>query len=194
MALMQKDDSELVKLVLAGDSASFEPLVIKYQPRIFAMARRYTNTEEEARDLVQEIFLKAYQKLSSFKSRAPFEHWLMRLAIRTCYDTLRNQKRKKEITFSDLAENEQTWLERFVTTPDSNAYNVQAAQTLVNKILEQLSPNARLVITLLEIEDKSVKEVSKLTGWPETLVKVRAFRARAEMRKILSKINPEKYL
>jgi len=75
-----------------------------------------------------------------------------------------------------------------------SARNAEAARALIGRVLERLSPPARLVITLLELEDRSVKEISKLTGWSIPLVKVRAFRARAEMRKILSRIAKEKYL
>ena len=75
-----------------------------------------------------------------------------------------------------------------------NEEHAQAAKQLVQRLLEQLSPPARLVINLLEIEDRSVKEISRLTGWSIPLVKVRAFRARAEMRKILKRIAKDKYL
>ena len=78
--------------------------------------------------------------------------------------------------------------------PDTAADNADAAKLLVGRVLEQLSPPARLVITLLEIEDRSVKEIAELTGWSVPLVKVRAFRARAEMRKILAKMAKDKYL
>jgi RNA polymerase sigma-70 factor (ECF subfamily) len=81
-----------------------------------------------------------------------------------------------------------------VAQPENASENAEAARLLVGRILERLSPPARLVITLLEIEDRSVKEISKLTGWSVPLVKVRAFRARAEMRKILAKITKDKYL
>jgi len=180
--------------VLRGDSASFEPLVEKYSPRVFATARRYARRESEVEDIVQEVWLKAFQKLSSFRGEAPFEHWLMRLAVRTCYDFLRGHQRNRETTFSELTEPENDWLERFVQQPETAAENAEAARMLVERLLEQLSPPARLIITLLEIEDRSVKEISKLTGWSIPLVKVRAFRARAEMRKALSKIAKQKYL
>ena len=78
--------------------------------------------------------------------------------------------------------------------PDHSDENASAARQLVERILEQLTPPARLVITLLEIEERSVKEIAELTGWSVPLVKVRAFRARAEMRKCLSRLKPEKYL
>jgi RNA polymerase sigma-70 factor (ECF subfamily) len=191
---MEPSDAELIAAVLQGDAASFEPLVKKYSPRIFATARRYARREDEVQDIVQEVWLKAYQKLATFRGEAPFEHWLMRLAVRTCFDFLRAHRRNRESTFSDLTEPEADWLDRFAADPDSAPEDADAAKKLVSRILEELSPSARMIITLLEIEDRSVKEIAQLTGWSVTLVKVRAFRARAEMRKMLAKIAPEKYL
>lgn len=191
---MERTDAELIAAVLHGDSASFEPLVAKYQGRIFATARRYARRESEVEDIVQEVFIKAYQKLSGFRGEAPFEHWLMRLAVRTCYDFLRQHQRNRETAFTELSEPENDWLDRFVAEPDKAAENSEAARQLIQRVLEKLSPPARLVITLLEIEERSIKEISEITGWPSALVKVRAFRARAEMKKILGRIAQEKYL
>jgi RNA polymerase sigma-70 factor (ECF subfamily) len=191
---MEPTEADLIAAVLKGDPASFEPLVTKYSPRVFATVRRYARRESEVEDIVQEIWLKAFQKLQSFRGEAPFEHWLMRLAVRTCYDFLRGHQRNRETTFSELSEPESDWLERFVNQPQSAGEDTDAARLLIQRVLEQLSPAARLVITLLEIEDRSVKEIAQLTGWSAALVKVRAFRARAEMRKILAKIGSEKYL
>src|SRR5215831_8062043 len=191
---MERSETELIAAVLKGDAASFEPLVKKYSPRVFATARRYARRESEVEDIVQEVWLKAFQKLGSFRGDAPFEHWLMRMAVRTCYDFLRGHQRNREDSFSELSEAEEDWLEHFVSQPDAADEETTAARQLVERVLEQLSPPARLVITLLEIEDRSVKEISKLTGWSVPLVKVRAFRARTEMRKILAKIAKEKYL
>jgi RNA polymerase sigma-70 factor (ECF subfamily) len=191
---MDQTETELIAAVLKGDAGSFEPLVQKYSPRVFATARRYARRESEVEDIVQEVWLKAYQKLKSFRGEAPFEHWLMRLAVRTCFDFLRGHKRNRETAFSELSEPEEDWLDRFVQQPDSASESADAARMLIERVLDQLSPPARLIITLLEIEDRSVKEISQLTGWKVPLVKVRAFRARAEMRKILAKIAQEKYL
>jgi len=191
---MERTEAELIAAVLGGDAASFEPLVQKYSPRLFATTRRYARRESEVEDIVQEIWLKAFQKLHSFRGEAPFEHWLMRLAVRTCYDFLRAHQRNREATLADLSEAENDWLERFVQQPDNANEDAAAARQLVERVLEQLSPAARLIITLLEIEDRSVKEIAQATGWSLPLVKVRAFRARAEMRKILAKMAKEKYL
>lgn len=191
---MEPTDAELIAAVLEGDPASFEPLVQKYLPRVFATARRYARRESEVEDIVQEVWLKSFQKLSSFRGDAPFEHWLMRLTVRTCYDFLRSHQRNRETAFTELTTTETDWLERFVTAPETASETAAGAKQLIDRLLEQLSPSARLIITLLEIEERSVKEIAQITGWSVPLVKVRAFRARAEMRKLLAKLPREKYL
>ena len=191
---MERTEADLIAAVLKGDAASFEPLVEKYSPRVFAMARRYARRESEVEDIAQEVWLKAFEKLSSFRGEAPFEHWLMRLALRTCYDSLREHQRNRETTFTELSEPEEVWLDRFLTDPGSSDENAEAARQLVNRVLERISPTARLVITLAEIEQRPMKEVARLMGWSVPLAKVRAFRARAEMRKVLSRMAKDKYL
>ena len=190
----EASDADLIAAVLAGDAASFEPLIARYQPRIFATARRYARRDSEVEDVVQEIFIKAYQKLDSYRAEAPFEHWLMRLAVRTCYDFLRKHQRNREFNATDLSTEETDWLETYATQPESAEEDQAGARKLVERILAQLKPADQMVIRLLEIEEKSVKEIAELTGWSETLVKVRAFRARARMRKILERVAQEKYL
>jgi RNA polymerase sigma-70 factor, ECF subfamily len=191
---MELSDAELIAAVLKGNTASFEPLVQKYSPRVFATARRYARRDSEIEDIVQEVWLKSFQKLASFRGDAPFEHWLMRLTVHTCYDFLRGHKRNRETSFSEMTDTEEDWLERFVTHPEEAAESADAARQLIQRVLEHLSPPARLVITLLEIEERSIKEIAQLTGWSVPLVKVRAFRARAEMKKCLARLAKEKYL
>ena len=191
---MERTEAELIAAVLKGDSASFEPLVQKYSPRVFATARRYARRDSEVEDIAQEVWLKAFDKLKSFRSEAPFEHWLMRMTVRVCYDFLRGHQRNREASFSEISEPEEDWLDRFVADPSSAAEDADAAKLLIDRVLDKLSPQARLVITMLEIEDRSVKEIAKITGWSVALVKVRAFRARGEMRKILARMTQEKYL
>lgn len=94
---------------------------------------------------------------------------------------------------TDLSEDESDWLERQPAgAPAGDA--PQAAQTLVSKVLAQMSPANRLIITLLEIEERPVKEIANITGWSVSLVKVRAFRARAEMKRLIQQISLTKYL
>src|ERR1051326_7918129 len=114
---MERSEAELIGAVLKGDSASFEPLIQKYSPRVFATARRYARRESEVEDIAQEVWMKAFQKLKSYRGEAPFEHWLMRLAVRTCYDFLRGHQRNREMSFSELGPDQSDWLDRFSATP-----------------------------------------------------------------------------
>jgi len=191
---MESTDQELIAAVLDGDASSFEPLVTRYQPRVFATARRYARRKDEVEDIVQEIFIKAYRKLSTYRAEAPFENWLMRMAVRTCYDFLRKHQRNREHNVTEISSEENDWLENVGEDTTERESKRDAAKALVNRLLEGLSPDFRLVITLLEIEEKSVKEIAELTGWSVSLVKVRAHRARNQMRKMLARVAPEKYL
>ncbi len=187
-------DDTLVRRVIGSDNESFEELIRRHQPRVFATARRYARREDEVQDIVQEVFLKAFERLPGFRFEAPFEHWLMRVAIRTCYDFLRAHQRTRESSFTDLSREEEDWLERHKTEPDASDERAAAARSLVQRLMDTLSPEFRLVIQLLEIEERSVKEIHELTGWSIPLIKVRAFRARAAMRRQLRRLRPAKYL
>ena len=187
-------DTEIIRRVLAGETESFGVLVRRHQSRLFALARRYLRREEDVADLVQDVLVKAFSRLNSWRGEAPFEHWLMRMATRACLDALRSQRRQREESLCDLSAEENEWLDRHAASPDRSDHHAEAARSLVRKIFEQLSPAHRLVLTLLELEDRSVKEISLITGWSQTLVKVRAFRARAEMKRVLSRLQTDTFL
>src|SRR6266550_672132 len=141
---MERTEAELIAAVLKGDATSFEPLIQKYSPRVFATARRYARLEREVEDIAQEVWLKAFQKLGSFRGEAPFEHWLMRLTVRTCYDFLRGHQRNREAAFSELSDSENDWLDHFVHQPDAANEHADAARQLIGRVLQELSPAARL--------------------------------------------------
>ena len=201
MGLIQQDapmdrseEQDVIHDVLAGDAAAFEKLITKYQPRVFATARKYARRESEVEDIVQEIFIKAFKKLNTYRQEAPFEHWIMTISVRTCYDYLRSHQRNKTSNFSDVTQDEFDLLDVFGENEHPDREKQEAVTKLIHDLMEQLSPAARMVITLLDIEGRSVKEIAKLTGWSLSLIKVRAFRARKEMRKLLEKMNQEQYL
>jgi RNA polymerase sigma-70 factor (ECF subfamily) len=145
-------------------------------------------------DIVQTVFMKAYSKLSSYRGDAPFEHWLMRTATFTCYDFLRKHQRNREWNATDLSTEENEWLENVGEDTTEKEANQSAAKALVDRLLESLKPDDRMIITMLDLEQKSVKEIAKLTDFTESNVKVRAHRAREKMKKILATLAPEKYL
>ena len=177
-----------------AESETFVEDTEPFRRELLAHCYRMLGSFADAEDLVQDVLVNAWNARASYAGDAPIEHWLMRMTVRTCYDFLRGHQRNRESSFSDLSEPENDWLDRFVAAPETAGENADAARLLIGRVLEKLSPPARLVITLLEIEDRSVKEIAVLTGWSAALVKVRAFRARGEMRKILAKMAKDKYL
>ena len=187
-------DAEIVAEVRMGRVDRFEELVRRHQPRIFAMARRHSRLEREVEDIVQEIFVKAYHKLDSWRGEAPFEHWLMRLAVRTCYDHLRRHQRNREEASGGEQELD-LMASAYGTGPEQTPLaDPAAAKALVEAVLERLPPAHRLVLILMELEERSVREIADLTGWSVPLVKVRAFRARAAFRTQLGRMQRSKYL
>ena len=181
-----RTDEELITAVLGGEVDSFEELILRYQPRIFGMARKYFRNESDVEDVVQMIFTKTYQKLGSFNQTAPFEHWFMRLSVNTCYDALRRKSKRHEQAITDVMfenETDDAWHNRLGSIPDPNDQEaLDKASELVHTVLGQVSEKARIVLTLQELEGRSIKEIAEITGWSISLVKVQAFRARKEMR------------
>jgi RNA polymerase sigma-70 factor, ECF subfamily len=176
-------DERLIQATLAGDDEAFAALVRRYRSRVFGIASRFARNDHELDDVCQEIFIKAYRNLANFRGDAPFGHWLSRVAVRACYDLLRKTRRDRANVSLDSVN---------VTLTDIEAYKfVEASETreLLEFALGHLNAKDRLVITLLELEEKSVREVAELTGWTESNVKVRAFRARQALKKILQVID-----
>ncbi len=178
-----RTDEELVGIVVGGDVDCFEELITRYQSRVFGMARKYFRNESDAEDVVQTIFTKTFQKLSSYKGTAPFEHWFMRLSVNACYDALRRKRNRPDHTISDMLFDDESWQDRLdKITESSDREEQEQARELVHTVLDQVSARARIVLTLQELEGRTIKEIAEITGWSESLVKVQAFRARKEMR------------
>ena len=167
-------DERLIQSTLAGDDEAFAELVRRHKRKVFGIVARFARNDAELNDICQEIFVKAYQNLKSFRSEARFEHWVSRIAVRSCYDFLRATWRDREAVSLDGIE--------IGMQPDGN---VEHARELLEWAMAKLSADERLVLTLLELEERSVRETAELTGWSESNVKVRAFRARQALKKIL---------
>jgi RNA polymerase sigma-70 factor (ECF subfamily) len=186
-------DDQLVSRILAGETELFGEIISRHRRRIFSIARHFFRSPETVEDIVQETFTKSYFSLGSYRGGATFEHWLARIAVNNCYDELRRRKKRGESLLTDLTDDESTFLEMKMSGPAfeqlSNDAERERAAEITGKLLEKLSPEDRLILTLLHCEDNSVREISILTGWSEAKVKIRAFRARNAMRRALRRLN-----
>jgi RNA polymerase sigma-70 factor (ECF subfamily) len=171
------------------DQAAARELVEHLHPLVIRIVRSHLPRRVAEEDLSQEIFMKMFTRIGQYQGAVPFPHWVSRIAVTTCIDHLRAQKRRPEFRWADLSENEAEVLDSVMTNENDVAANDSfAAHELVGKLLDQLKPDDRLVIQLLDLEQKTIAEICALTGWNTSLVKVRAFRARRKLRKLFEEL------
>jgi RNA polymerase sigma-70 factor (ECF subfamily) len=171
------------------DQAAARALVDHLYPLVIRIVRAHLPRRVAEEDLAQDIFLKMFTRLEQYEGAVPFPHWVSRIAVTTCIDQLRAQKRRPEFRWADLSENEADVLDAVMTNEnDVEVGDALAARELVHKLLDQLKPDDRLVIQLLDLEQKTIAEISALTGWNQSLVKVRAFRARRKLQKLFHEL------
>lgn len=180
-------ESEWVARARNGDEDAFVHLAKAYHSRVWTTASRFARSRAELEDLTQDLFVKIWKGLGSYRSDAPFEHWLMTVTVRGCYDFLRRNRRRRE---SERLADPHEGRESASPDPDRDRERREAWET-VRLLLDHLGPRDRTVITLLELEERSVRETARLTGWTESNVKVRAHRARKKMRRIHDELGLE---
>jgi len=179
------DFAGCLERVRRRDQVASRQLVEQLYPLVSRIVRSHLPRRVSEEDLAQDIFLKMFTRLEQYQGNVPFPHWVSRIAVTTCIDQLRAQKRRPEFRWADLSENEAEVLDNILTDErDVTPGDALAARELVNKLLAQLKPDDQLVLRLLDLEQKTIAEISALTGWNQTLVKVRAFRARRKLQKL----------
>ncbi|MEM6916421.1 MAG: RNA polymerase sigma factor [Verrucomicrobiota bacterium] len=181
-------ESEWVARAQSGDEEAFLRLATEYRNRVWNTASRFARSRSELEDLTQDLFLKIWKGLPSYRSDAPFEHWLMRVAVRGCYDFLRKHRRRRELEL--LVDPQERREDQDARTAGDQSR--KEAWEIVTLLLNQLNAKDRTVVTLLDLEEKSVKETAELTGWSESNVKVRAHRARKKMRAFFDELGLER--
>ncbi len=179
------DYARSLERVRAGDQEAARGLVEQLYPVVIRIVRSHLPRRIQEEDLAQEVFMKMFSRMDQYQGTMPLPHWVSRIAVTTCIDHLRAQKRRPEFRWADLSEGEADMLDRVLVNDQvADAGDALAASELVHKLLGQLNPDDRMVIQLLDLAQKSVAEISELTGWGKTLIKVRAFRARRKLRKL----------
>lgn len=183
------DASGLVARVVAGDEIAAREMVERLWPMVSRIVRGHLPRRSSEEDLSQEVFMKVFARLDQWRADMPLEHWVSRVAVNTCLDALRWQKRRPEVRWADLSETEAEVLDNVLHDESETASgDAVAARDLAHRLLETLKPADRLVVTMMDMEGRSVADVQRHTGWSATLVKVRAFRARRKLRKAFEEL------
>ena len=184
------NDAEIVRQVIAGDVNAFEHLLEKYQTLVLRIVKKHA-PRDQVKDLTQEAFIRVYQSLPTFQGGNSFQHWVSTIAARTCYDFWRKYGRSREIPVNFLDAGHQTWLEAALFDKSSQTFHEigreREAGEILDWALDKLSAEDRIVLELVYLEGQSVKEAARLLGWSIAKVKVRSFRSRRKLHKLLSR-------
>ena len=181
-------EAEWIRLCQSGQKEAFAPLVEAYQRKIFSIVFHLVRRRNDVEDIVQEIFMKAFAAIESYNSQSSFGTWINRIAVNHCYDYLRRQRSSKVTYFWEMSEEGQRQIETHTQSPEEGGLDSAeklALGDLVNKLLGRAPAEDRVILTLKEIEDKSVEEISEILGLKLSTVKVRLHRARKRMVKDL---------
>jgi RNA polymerase sigma factor (sigma-70 family) len=176
-----------------GSEAAAEQIIEHLFPVISKIIRTHLPRRDDEKDLVQEILMKTFAKLHQYKGDAPLSHWVSRLALTTCLDRLRAQKIRPEIRRADLTPDESDAFDAaWMTGSSPDAGNAIAARDVVDKVLASLLPEDRSLILMVDLEGRSLQEISDATGWTVSKIKMRLFRIRPQLRQMIQRLeNPK---
>jgi len=184
-------DDVIIRRVVAGQVDLFEALLMRYQEHVGRIVAAHV-PREMIDETAHDVFVRAYMSLPTYSFRTPFSHWLSTIAVRSCYDLWRGLKARKEVPLSgptDAVEEQEQWTEHVLAAESTDRFDTMVRQrdtaNLLQGALAQLSPENRMVVTLVHLEGHSIREAAELLGWTTVNVKVRAHRARQQLRKIL---------
>lgn len=157
-------------------------------PLVIHIVRGNLPRLDSEEDMAQEVFMKMFTKLHQYEGVVPFEHWVARIAVNACLNRIRSQSSRPELRWSDLNESQTLILENMASGSDARPVDALAARDLVDLLLSPLSPEDQIIVRMLEMEDRTIDEISRATGWSATYIRVRAFRARRKMNKRFSQL------
>ena len=176
------DERRIARRILSGDYDAFEELIQRYKPYVFKIVAGMV-AAPDVEEVAHETFIRVFKGLSAYRGEAPFQHWLSKVTVRTCYDYWRQRKPVPVVALSD---DQIRALELEVASlriAEEGA--VERAKEIVDWALNHLSPPDRLAFSLLYLEEMSMKEVGQTLGWSLAQVKIRSYRARKKLRKLL---------
>jgi len=180
------EDTELLELSRQGDHEAFRQLVIRYKGRVFNAIYSVMGDAAESEDIAQEVFLKVYRYLGSFRHKSSFFTWLYRITVNECMDRLRKKSREKTVSLhAGLSREEQLKIEDVLQDKKQGAEDEMTGKELrgiVMKILGELPEKYRLILTLREIEGMSYDEIAQAMGISVACVRITLFRAREKLK------------
>ena len=184
------DESALVARAKAGDGAAFSELVKHYERRVYRLAKNITRHDEDAEDVLQEAFLKAYENLDRFQGNSAFYTWLVRIAVNQALMKLRKRKTDRTVPLDEPIDLGEDIMQREIAVWEDNPeqrYSQAEMQKILDDAVDTLKPDFRTVFVLRDIEELSTEETAETLGISVPAVKSRLLRARLALREKLTR-------
>ena len=184
------DESSLVAQAKAGDQAAFSELVTHYERKIYRLAKNITRNDEDAEDVLQDAFLKAYTHLDNFKGDSKFYTWIVRIAVNEALMRLRKRKTDRNVPLDEPVELGEETVAREIAVWEDNPeqrYSKEAWRAILDSAVDDLKPDFRTVFVLRDIEELSTEETAETLGISVPAVKSRLLRARLALRETLTR-------
>jgi RNA polymerase sigma factor (sigma-70 family) len=178
----QSTDIELIKQVLAGDQAAYAGLVKRHQRFVFTLALRFTKNREDAEEIAQDCFVKAYRSLNNFQQTAKFSTWMYTIVYTTCMTFLRKKRLETQSIDSDES---QIQLANHISAFNADQVEQKSRSAYLNMAINQLLPDDAAIISLFYKGEQSLEEISKALGMETNTVKVKLHRARHRLKEKL---------
>ena len=184
------DESALVAQARTGDAQAFSELVSRYERKIYRLAKNITQNNEDAEDVLQDTFLKAYEHLDSFQGNSKFYTWIVRIAVNEALMKLRKRKSDRTVPLDEPMDLGEETAEREIAVWEDNPeqrYSREEMQQILNDAVDTLKPDFRTVFALRDIEELSTEETAEALGISIPAVKSRLLRARLALREKLTR-------
>jgi RNA polymerase sigma-70 factor, ECF subfamily len=187
------DWNAVIERAKNGDDSAACWLVESLHGHVLRIIRNHLPRYADEQDLVQEVFMKVFANIDRFRGEQPFPNWVARISVNSCYDQLRKQKSRPEVRFADLSSEDIGFVETIMleATDEIQGGPARDGHGLVEKLFATLKPKERLILQMMDLEKKSVREVSELTGWGASKIKVTAMRARRKLNHNLNHLEGE---
>ena len=186
---LENSHNKIVSLACTGNQEACEELIDMLYPVVEPIVRKHLSPGEEKQDVLQEVFMKIFCNLNQYSGRAPIQNWSSKIALNTCYDRLRKKRIRPDLVYGENAV--QKAARPRINPLRSRSYEYELIHELINDLLSNLNDQERTVIKLIELKEKSVKEVCAITGWTESKVKVTKMRAKRKLEKALKKLEED---
>jgi RNA polymerase sigma-70 factor (ECF subfamily) len=187
------DWGDLLAHVRAGDDDAARAVVEGLHGHVRKIVLAHLPRREEPEDLMQEAFLRMFDRLDQYRGAVAFENWVARITVHVCIDRLRRQRVRPEWRWADLSEEQQALVEATAATEaDPGPSAPENARELLDQLLASLKPEEQMILRWFDLEQKTIAEVCALTGWNSGVVRIRVFRARRKLRALYRKLEHSK--